>query len=412
MNNSNAISECQICNSNKLYHFLSLGHQPPSDRFLTEEKLKESETHHPIDLYFCENCNLVQLGYAVDPSILFTESFIYTTGSSKELVDNFHLLVELIVNKFKVSQEDLVIDIGSNDGTLLENYLPYNIRVLGIDPSKAAELAIKKNTPTLLKFFNETTAEDVVREHGKAKIITATNVFAHVKELNSFMNGVKLLLDDNGIFIEESGYLPDLISKTEYDAIYAEHLRYYSLRPLIHLFNKFGMDVFDVEKITTHGGSLRVFSCKKGDFLISDNVPKLLKEEEMLGYYSREIYDNFTQKVLSNRESLRSILFNMKSQGNTIVGIGAPAKGNTLLNFCKIGKETLDFLLEKGNLKVGMYSPGMHIKVVEESVLFDEYSHTHALLLSWNLKDIIVPKLRAKGFKGKIIVPVPIPHIL
>ena len=412
MNNPNMISECQVCNSNKLYKFLSLGHQPPSDGFLTEEKLREPETHHPLDLYFCEDCNLVQLGYAVDPSILFTESFIYTTGSSKELVDNFHSLVENIVNMFNLSLEDFVIDIGSNDGTLLENYLQYNIKVLGIDPSKAAELAIKKNIPTLLRFFDEDTAKDVLREYGKAKIITATNVFAHVKELDSFMNGVKLLLDDNGVFIEESGYLPDLISKTEYDAIYAEHLRYYSLKPLIHLFDRFGMDVFDAEKITTHGGSLRVFSCKKGDFPISENVSKLLKEEEMLGYYSREIYDAFTQKVLSNRESLRSILFNMKSQGNTIVGIGAPAKGNTLLNFCKIGRETLDLLLEKENLKVGMYSPGMHIKVVEESVLFDEYSHAHALLLSWNLKDIIVPKLREKGFKGKIIVPVPTPHIL
>jgi len=412
MENSNKITNCQICNSDKLYKFLSLGHQPPADGFLTEEKLTKPETHYPLDLYFCKNCNLVQLGYAPDPKELFTDSFIYTTGSSKELVDNFHSLVENIVNKLNLSSEDFAVDIGSNDGTLLENYLSYNIKVLGIDPSKAAELAIKKNIPTLQNFFNEETANKVLNEHGKAKIITATNVFAHVKELDSFMKGVKLLLDDKGIFIEESGYLPDLISKTEYDAIYAEHLRYYSLKPLIHLFNKFEMDVFDAEKIRTHGGSLRVFVCKKGVFPISENIFRILKEEENLGFYSKEIYDEFAKKVLLNREKLRSILFKIKEEGGNIMGIGAPAKGNTLLNFCKIGTETIDCLLEYGSLKVGMYSPGMHIKVIEESILFSEQQPSHALLLIWNLKDIIIPKLKEKGFRGKIIVPVPFPHIL
>ena len=398
--NSSSITNCQICNSNKLYKFLSLGHQPPSDGFLTEEKLKELEIHYPLDLYFCEGCNLVQLGHVVDPSVLFTESFIYTTGSNKELVDNFHSLIENIIDRFNISSEDLAVDIGSNDGTLLENYIPYNIKVLGIDPSKAAELAIKKNLPTMQNFFNEETAKNILHEHGKAKVITATNVFAHVKELDSFMNGIKLLLDDKGVFIEESGYLPDLISKTEYDAIYAEHLRYYSLKPLIYLFNKFEMDVFDAEKIKTHGGSLRVFVCKKGNFPISEDISRILRGEKEFGLYSKEVYEEFAKKVLLNREKLRSILFKIKEEGGKIVGIGAPAKGNTLLNFCKIGNETIDCLLEKENLKLGMYSPGMHIKVVEESILFNEQQPSHALLLIWNLKDIIIPKLKEKGFKG------------
>ncbi len=404
--------DCQVCQSNKLHKFLSLGHHPNPDGFLTEEHLKIPEIYYPLDLFFCEDCKLVQLGYAPDPSALFTESFIYTTGSSKELIDNFHFLAENIVKRFSLSSNDLVIDIGSNDGTFLENLIHYKIKILGVDPSKAANLAIEKKVPTLKDFFNEKTANKILNENGKAKIITAANVFAHIIELESFMKGVKLLLGDKGIFIQESGYIKTLIEHTQYDSIYVEHLRYYSLKSLVNLFNKFGMDVFDAEEITTHGGSIRTYSCKKGDYPISENIQKILKEEEEFGLYSKNLFDGFGEKVEFNRRELKKILLNFKNQGKSILGIGAPAKGNTLLNFCRIGNETIDSLLEKGSLKVGMYSPGMHIPIMEEDILFGENQPDCALLLSWNLKDIIVPKVRAKGFKGKIIVPVPKPHVL
>ncbi|MBI3623516.1 class I SAM-dependent methyltransferase [Candidatus Pacearchaeota archaeon] len=403
---------CQVCNSSKLYKFLSLGHHPNPDGFLSKEQLGEPEIYYPLDLFFCEDCKLVQLGYAPDPSALFNEGFIYTTGSSKELIDNFHSLAETLVKKFNLSSKDLVIDIGSNDGTFLGNFLPHKIKILGIDPSKAANLAIEKNIPTLKDFFNEKTAQRVLNERGKAKIITAANVFAHVHDLDSFMNGVKLLLDDKGAFVQESGYIKTLIEHTQYDSIYVEHLRYYSLKSLINLFNKFGMEVFDAEEITTHGGSIRTYSCKKGAFPISENIQKILKKEEEYGLNSNKLFDGFGEKVESNRSELRKILFDFKSQGKKIVGLGAPAKGNTLLNFCKIGNETVDALLERGSLKVGMYSPGAHIPILEEEILFGNNQPDCALLLSWNLKDIIVPKVRAKGFNGKIIVPVPKPHVL
>ena len=405
------LTTCQICNSDKLHKFLSLGHHPNPDGFLSKEQLKEPEVYYPLDVYFCEDCKLVQIGYAPNPSTLFTEDFIYTTGSSKELVDNFRSLSENIVKRFSPSSEDLVIDIGSNDGTLLENFIPYKINVLGVDASKAADVAISKNIPTSKCFFNKNTANKILNEKGKAKILIATNVFAHVKELDSFMEGINLLLDYGGVFIQESGYIKTLIEFTQYDSIYSEHLRYYSLKPLINLFDRFGMDVFDVEKITTHGGSIRTYACKKGTFSISENVQKVLKEEEEFGLYSRELFDGFGAKVEKNRKELRKILFNLKFRGKRIVGIGAPAKGNTLLNFCKIGGETIDFLLERGSLKIGMYSPGMHIPVVEENILFENNPPDAALLLIWNLEKIVVPKLRSKGFKGEIIVPVPEPHI-
>ncbi|MFH1663403.1 MAG: class I SAM-dependent methyltransferase [archaeon] len=403
--------KCMICSNKKLHKFLSLGSLPPSDGFLNENELSKKEVKCLINVFFCDNCKLVQLGHALDPKLLFTDSFVYTTGSSGELVKNFSALAKKLTEQFNLSSKDFVIDIGSNDGTLLENFLPFELKVLGIDPSESAKLALEKNIPTLREFFDEKTAKKILQDYGKASVITATNVFAHVEELDSFMNGIKLLLKDDGIFVEESHYLADMISKMEYDSIYAEHLRYYLLKPLIRLFEKYGMQVFDTERIPTHGGSLRVYACRKGSYRISENVSRILEEEEKAGLYSKKTFDDFAKKVSENRKKLRDILFSIKEKGNHIVGIGAPAKGNTLLNYCMIGSDILDYLAEKQNLKVGKYSPGMHIKVVEESSIFFDQPE-YALLLSWNLKDIIIPKLKEKGFKGKFIIPVPVPTIL
>lgn len=406
------IDKCMVCGSANLYKFLSFGHHPNPDGFLTKKQLEDPEIYYPLELFFCGDCSLVQLGYAPNPSSLFTENFIYTTGSSKELRDNFSSLAEIILKRFNLSCEDLVIDIGSNDGTFLENFYESKVKILGIDPSKAADLAIQKNIPTLKYFFNEQTAKKVLKEKGRAKIISASNVFAHVRDLRSFINGVKLLLDESGIFIQESGYIKTLLEFNQYDSIYVEHLRYYSLKSLITLFDKFGMDVFDAEIISTHGGSIRTYACKKGQFPISDNIQRILEEEKRFGLESRETYDKFAEKVENNRDELRKIIFELKSKGKTIVGIGAPAKGNTLLNYCKIGTETINALLERGSLKIGKYSPGANIPIIEEDILFGDNPPGAALLLSWNLEKIIVPKLREKGYRGQIIVPVPEPHIL
>ena len=399
-----------VCSNKKLYKFLSLGRHPNADGFLSKEEFGR-EKAYLLDVFFCNECKLVQLGFAANPKDLFTSHFVYTTGSSGELVRNFKELVEKVIQRFNLSEKDFVIDIGSNDGTLLENYLPNKIKVLGVDPSEAARLAEEKNIPTLGEFFNGQTAKKIFRQYGKAKVITATNVFAHVKELDSFMKGIKILLSDGGAFIEESHYVFDLVQKMEYDSIYAEHLRYYSLRPLIKLFGKHGLDVFDAERISTHGGSLRVYACEKSAVPVSKNVKKILEEEKKFGLYRKKTFTGFAKRVKENREKLRKMVFELKAKGSRIIGIGAPAKGNTLLNYCGIGTETLDYLAEKPNLKVGKFSPGMHIPVVDESKMFEEQPD-YALLLAWNLKDIIVPKLKEKGFRGKIIVPVPEPKIV
>ena len=211
---------CFICKKNNLFKFLSLGHQPPSDAFLSKEALEKEEIAYPLDLFFCKDCYLVQLGFVVDPKILFSEDYAYNSGTNQTLKQHFKDFTSKLISKYKLTEKDLVVDIGSNDGSLLENYISHNVKILGIDPSGVTRLAIKKNQSTIVDFFNEKTAIIATKKYGKAKIITATNVFAHVDDLHSFMNGVKELLADDGIFVSESGYTYDMIEGLQYDFIY------------------------------------------------------------------------------------------------------------------------------------------------------------------------------------------------
>ncbi|GAF76795.1 unnamed protein product, partial [marine sediment metagenome] len=265
--------------------------------------------------------------------------------------------------------------------------------------------------PTINDFFNKKTALNIVKEHGKAKIITAANVFAHVKDLVSFIEGVKELLTDEGMFVQESHYFLNLLTGMQWDSIYHEHLRYYSLRSLIYLFNKFDMQIFDVERLPVHGGSIRTYACRKGSYPISENVDKLLKIEKEQGLFDKETYFSFGKKVLNHKFEIQEMLRNIKKEDKKIVSIGAPAKGNTLLNYCNITSDILDYAVEKSDLKIGLYTPGMHIKVVDEKILFKEQPD-YALLLSWNIADELIPKLKRLGYKGKIIIPLPSPHVV
>ncbi|MBI4451968.1 class I SAM-dependent methyltransferase [Candidatus Woesearchaeota archaeon] len=402
--------KCQICSSEKLHKFLSLGHQPVPDVFLTKEQLDEPEATYPLDVYFCEDCCLVQLGYAVNPELLFKE-YHYNTGTNESLKRNFKALVDFAVKRFKLDNNTLAIDIGSNDGTLLSYYKEHGVKILGVDPSSVADIAIKNNIPTIKNFFNEKISEEIANKHGKAKIITATNVFAHVNRLDSFMNGVSGLLSDDGVFITESHYLLDMITKMQYDSIYHEHLRYYSLKPLMKLFERHGMEVFDAERIATHGGSIRVYACKKSTYKISKNVERITKLEGKNGLYNRKTYETYKSKVFSNKLKLQSMLLKLKKQNKRIAGIGAPAKGNTLLNYCNITPDIMEYIVETSNLKINKFTPGMHIPVVGESKLLKD-NPDYAMILSWNIKDMLIPKLKQAGYKGKFIVPNPNPKIV
>ena len=370
----------------------------------------ENDETFPLEVFFCHGCGLVQLGEAVDPKIMFKE-YIYTSGVSTAFRNHLELFAKKLVDRFSPDEEDLVIDIASNDGTLLQFFRNSGLRVLGIEPSNIANIAKENGIQTVNDFFNETVAKQILETNGQAKIITITNAFAHIKDLDSVMKGVKALLKEDGIFVSESQYLVDIIEKLEYDTIYHEHLRYYCLKPLIQLFEKYNMEVFDCERISSHGGSIRVYAALKERFTKSENVQKILEHEERLKLSSIETYQEFARKIHDNKTKLISLLSKIKADGHKIVGISAPARSNTILNFCNINSGNLEYIAEKSVLKIGKFTPGSHIPVVDDKQLVSDQPD-FALLLSWHLSDSIIPKIRNDGFKGKIIIPLPEPKII
>ena len=402
--------QCYICSSTNLINFLNLGNHPPPLNFVTKERLLDKNEAFPLQVFFCSNCGLVQLGDAVDPKIMFKE-YLYTSGISTAFRTHLESFTEKLVERFSPNKDDLVIDIASNDGTLLQFFKNSGLRVLGVEPSNIADIAKENGIQTVNDFFNEEVAKQILDENGQAKIITITNAFAHIKDLDSLMNGIKILLKEDGVFVSESQYLVDILEKLEYDTIYHEHLRYYSLKPLIQLFEKYDMEVFDCERISSHGGSIRVYASRKGKFTKSNNVKNIIDYEDKLKLSEIETYHEFAKKIYDNKNKLISLLSKIKADGHRIVGISAPARSSTILNFCNINSENLDYIAEKSILKIGKFTPGSHIQVVDDNQLVIDQPD-FALLLSWHLSDSIVAKIRDDGFKGKIILPLPEPKII
>ena len=402
--------QCYICSSTSLTNFLNLGNHPPPLNFVTKERLLDRNEAFPLQVFFCSDCGLVQLGDAVDPKIMFKE-YLYTSGISTAFRTHLESFAEKLVERFSPNKDDLVIDIASNDGTLLQFFKNSGLRVLGVEPSNIADIAKENGIQTVNDFFNEEVAKQILDENGQAKIITITNAFAHIKDLDSLMNGIKILLKEDGVFVSESQYLVDIIEKLEYDTIYHEHLRYYCLKPLIQLFEKYNMEVFDCERISSHGGSIRVYASLKGKFTKSDNVKNIIDYEDKLKLSEIETYQAFAKKIYENKNKLIALLSKIKADGHNIVGISAPARSSTILNFCNINSENLDYIAEKSTLKIGKFTPGSHIKVVDDNQLVIDQPD-FALLLSWHLSDSIVAKIRDDGFKGKIILPLPEPKII
>lgn len=404
---------CRICQSKDLTKFLDLGFTPPADDFLFPERLEEPEAHYPLEVFICDNCSLIQLGYVVPPEILFQKDYPYEMSITKTGVKHFYSFAEAVSSRFSLSSDDLVIDIGSNVGVLLQGFKNQGAKVLGIDPARnICEIARSRGIETIDDFFSEDLARKVVKEHKKAKIVTGTNVVAHINDHYSLMRGLDILLDKKGVFIFEAPYLVNLIENLEYDTIYHEHLSYLSIKPMNVLVYKFGMEIFDVEQVDIHGGSLRYFIARKNTYPISKNVNKFLKLEKAKKVYEIDTLKNFAKSVQRNREELTWMLKSIKRKGKRIVGVSAPAKGMTLLNYCRIGPETLDFITEKARLKIGRYTPGTHIPIVPDSELIKKRPD-YALLLAWNFADEIIRNLKDyKDAGGKFIIPIPKPRII
>lgn len=403
---------CHVCRRKRSHKFFSLGSMPLANRFLREDQLGMLELYYPLDVYFCENCGLVQLGHIVPPEILFKD-YPYLTGGSQTMKAHFARLVDYVIQKYDPSKKSLIVDIGSNDGTLLQNFRKYGFNILGIEPAtNVASLAMERGIETLNDFFSEKLAQQIQAEKGEASLIFSTNVFAHVDDLESLLYGVSHLLAKNGIFVTEVPYLLDMLEKLEFDTIYHEHLRYFAVRPLITLFSRFGLNIIDVEHLDVHGGSLRIYVQKSMDLPLSSNVVKFLELEQEAKLDSLQTYEKFAEAVSVVKEELLALLKYLKAEGARIVGYGAPAKGNILLNYCKIGTDILDYIIDTTQFKQGRYTPGMHIPVFPESH-FHETPPNYALLLAWNYADEILQKeekYRQAG--GKFIMPIPKPRII
>lgn len=404
-------TKCRVCGSRNLHKFLSLGPTPLANSFLREDQIYEQELYYPLDVYFCSSCYLVQLLDVISPEILFKE-YAYVTGASKPMQIHFSGLAEDTIQNFRPSENSLVVDIGSNDGTLLRCFSKLGLRILGIEPaSNIAQLAEATGIPTVNEFFDEDCAINVYKEYGSVDIITATNVFAHIDNLESILRGINHLLSNRGVFIIEVPYLLNLLNNMEFDTIYHEHLSYFAVHPLVYLFRKFGMEVVDIKQIYVHGGSIRVF-VQKLPKQQSQNVTKLLLMERETKLNSLKTYTKFSKSVALVREKLVKLLKTLKNEGARITGYGATAMGNTLLNYCKIGTDILDYISDTTPFKQGRNTPGMHIPIFPEEK-FHEDSPDYALLLAWNYADEILQKeseYRKKG--GKFILPIPEPEVI
>jgi hypothetical protein len=406
--NSKTISKCQISGSNDLKSIMFLGYLPPPTEMKKIHSKIEEETFYPADLVYSPTSKLVQLNTIVNKKILFSKDYAYTSSTTKILRENFQELYNDCNKIVKISSSDLVIDIGSNDGNLLGNFKNHH-RVLGITPEKIGKIAIQKGIPTLIRYFDKPAAKLVLKKYGKAKIITATNVFAHIENVSELMKNILKILQKDGVFISESHYLVSLIKTNQYDTIYHEHLRYYSLSSLKYLFDKYGLKIIHAKKINTHGGSIRVYATRSRKFKINKNVKKILSLEKK--YLNWKTFNNFRKNVFKSKINLYSILKKIKNKNKKICGIGAPARASTLINYIGLDENIIDYVLEiEGSKKIGNYIPGTKIPILSEKKLFIDQPD-FAILFSWHIAFELKTKLRKRGFKGKFIIPLPTPSI-
>jgi len=405
---SKTIDRCQISGKKDLKTILSLGYLPPVNKLKKINSSLQEDVFYPAELMFSPSSKLLQLSTIVNKEILFPKEYPYTSSTTKILRENFKELYNECKKIIKISSKDLIIDIGSNDGNLLNNFKNHH-KVLGITPEKIGKMAIKKGIRTLIKYFDRSTTNLVLKKFGKAKIITATNVFAHIDNVNLLMQNLLRILKDDGIFISESHYLVSLIKTQQYDTIYHEHLRYYSLTSLKYLFSKFGMEIIHAKKINTHGGSIRVYASRRNNFKKTKNVKKILDFEK--NFLNWKTYNNFKKKVVDSKLNLYSILKKLKNNNKKIYGIGAPSRASTLINYVGLDENIIDCVLEvDGSYKIGNYIPGKKIPILSEKKLYKD-PPDFVVLFSWHIASELKSNLKKKGYKGKFIIPLPYPKI-
>lgn len=398
-------TQCRMCKSERLSQFFDLGETALANSFLPKESLNEPELKYPLKVYFCENCGLSQLIHVVEPEVLF-RNYIYFSSGMPILPEHFRKYAEEVISNFAKPKDDLVVEIGSNDGLLLSAIKSLGAKILGIDPAiNIAKVANERGVETLPEFFSEKLAVKVVKKYGKAKVMIGNNVVAHINNHDDLLKGAEKLLSDDGVFIFEAPYFVDMFENFAFDSIYHEHLSYLSVRPLKKLFNKFGMEIFDVKIFPVQGHSIRCYAGKIGKRKIQPSVEELVKKEEILGLDKFLTHVKLAEDIEEMKNKTVKLLKELKNQGKKIAAYGAPARGNTLLSYYGIGADILDYATDEST-KIGLFTPGTHIPVIhiEEA---RKNPPDYFLLLAWNYKDAIFKKEETMIKAGvKFIMPV------
>jgi 2-polyprenyl-3-methyl-5-hydroxy-6-metoxy-1,4-benzoquinol methylase len=402
-------AKCRFCNADLKFTFVDLGMSPLCESYLSADQLNRMEPFYPLHVYVCDNCFLVQLEEYVKPEEIFTE-YAYFSSYADSWVQHAYDYTEMITNRFMINNESLVIELASNDGYLLQHFVKKDIPVLGIEPAvNVAKAAEAKNIATLVEFFGVDLAEKLCEEGKKADLIIGNNVLAQVPDINDFVAGMKILLKSGGVITMEFPHLQCLVEENQFDTIYHEHFSYFSFIAVQKIFAHHGLSLFDVEEISTHGGSLRIYACHNNDKskAMTKRAHGLIDREIELGFKNLDYYCVFSEKVEETKRKLLEFIISKKREKKSIAGYGAPGKGNTLLNYCGIRTDFLDYTVDRNVYKQGKYLPGTRIPIFHPDKI-NETKPDYIMILPWNFKDEIINQLHyVKEWGAKFIVPIP-----
>ncbi|MFQ5904862.1 MAG: methyltransferase domain-containing protein [Candidatus Binatia bacterium] len=403
---------CRACKSSRLNMFLPLGSHPLANGFLRKQQIAEEEATFPLDTHVCLDCGLIQVRDNVPPG--YFRNYVYVPSASEVMHGHFADLADAIAGEFLTSADSLTIDIGCNDGLFLKCLKDRGARTLGVDPAtNIIQVARQQGLEIINEYFNPEIATGIRETYGPASVILTTNTFHHVDDLDSFTEGVRLLLNDSGVFIIEVPHALELVEQNEFDGVYHEHVSQFTVKSFVDLFRRFDLEVFRVDRLDVHGGSVRVFVRKgKGGDSMSPAVSAWLSRGAERGLFSESTYTAFRERVEEIKETLLTLLSTLKGAGKRVVGYGASARGNTLLNYYIIGTDLLDYIVDRNSLKHGLYSPGMHIPVFGVEKLLEDRPD-YVLILAWNFgEEIMRQQEEYRRLGGRFIFPIPEPRII
>ena len=402
-------SHCRFCDATLKHTLVDLGMSPLCESYVSEERKNQMEPFYPLHVYVCERCFLAQLDEFVSPEHIFTE-YAYFSSYADSWVEHARKYVEMMIERFKLNDQSHVVEVASNDGYLLQHFVARNIRSTGIEPAaNVAKVAEEKGVPTIVEFFGDEFAHKLAADGQQADVIAANNVLAQVPDLNDFVAGFKVLLREGGVITIEFPHLLRLMEENQFDTIYHEHFSYFSFVTAARIMSAHGLRIFDLEEIPTHGGSLRLYCCHDEDESkpTTARAKELQKREEAAGFTNLDYYRNFAEQVKETKRKILKFLITAKEEGKSVAGYGAPGKGNTLLNYCGIRTDFLDYTVDRNPYKHGKYLPGTRIPIYSPEKIA-ETKPDYVFILPWNFKDEIMKQCAyIREWGGKFVVPIP-----